>query len=387
MRAVGQCPPQWAELDADPPLFASARWLARMGDRIDGVHWWFVHRPGDGRDVGFFGSVSEDSAVSEAKNPWRLLFEPGSARSLGRPALERQAAARAAGPAPEHWFPSLVVTYPGLECFPLGPGRHSAQALDGAVAEVVAEARAAGLGSVAFLYVQPEETELSAALHRAAFLEVPTALRANLRLPGTTFEDYLASLGRDARKGVARIRRRLARQGVTVRQLLLRDADDRLIEELVGLRMKHRAKYGRRPDTAGERSQLHTLRESFGERGRLQLAVADGRTIGFCLFLDAGGIRHAWMTGTDYADPRSDGTYFEVCYHAPIEEAYLTGCRELSFSYGAEANKLERGCRLDEVTSFVLPLDAAGLGPAREAAAALAGALVRPGGAAGSDTQ
>ncbi|MFI6444121.1 GNAT family N-acetyltransferase [Kitasatospora sp. NPDC050543] len=386
MRAAGQCPPQWAALDADPPLFASARWLAAMGDRIEGAHWWLVHRPGgDGPEVGFFGSVSEDSSISEAKNPWRLLFEPGTARSLTRQALERQAAARAAGPAPEQWFPSLVLTYPGLECFPLGPGRYSAAALDGAIAEVVAEARAAALRSVAFLYVQPEETELAAALRRAGFLEVPTALRANLRLPGGTFEDYLASLGRDARKGVARIRRRLATRGVTVRRQLLRDADDRLIEELVGLRLKHRAKYGRRPDAAGERSQLHTLRASFGEHGRLQLAVADGRTIGFCLFLEAGGIRHAWMTGTDYADPRSPGTYFELGFHAPIEEAYLTGCRELSFSYGAEATKLERGCRLDEVTSFVLPLDQAAFGPAREAAAALAGALVRPD-AAGPDT-
>jgi hypothetical protein len=108
-------------------------------------------------------------------------------------------------------------------------------------------------------------------------------------------------------------------------------------------------------------------------------ALADERIIAFCLFLDAGDVRHSWTNGADYTDSRSKDTFFEVCYYRPVEDAYRTGRKELSYSYGAENAKLERGCRLDEVSGFVLPLSDGGLEPARRAAQALAGGLVRPG--------
>jgi uncharacterized protein len=192
-------PGSWASLDHDPPLFASQAWLDSMASRIEGSHRWFVSHPASPRGVGFFGSVIADNGVSEAKNPWRLLFEPCAVRSLTDEAIGQQAAARRGGPSREHWFPALVLTYPGLECFPVGQGRQSPDSLDEIIAGIVAHAREAGLRCVAFLYVQPEERELPSALRRAGFLEFPIALRANLRLPGTSFSDYLAALGKKSR--------------------------------------------------------------------------------------------------------------------------------------------------------------------------------------------
>ncbi|MFG2526526.1 GNAT family N-acetyltransferase [Streptomyces sp. NPDC048516] len=374
----GPDPTPWDRLDTDPPLFASEPWLTAMAGRIDGEHRRFVRRPGTPEGTGFFGTVIADSRVSESKNPWELLFEPCSLRSLTPDAVTAQSAARTGGPPREGWFPSLVLTYPGLECFPAGPGRHRAGALDAAVADILDQARHDGLRSVAFLYVQPEEHALAEALRRADFIEFPLALRSTLSPPGTSFADYRASLSRDARKGMSRIRRRLSERGVTIRRLRLSAADDATVDRLVDLRMQHRAKYGRRSDEAGERAQLTSFRENFGDRVHLVAAVADGRIIGFCLFLDAGAVRHAWTTGTDYTDDRSKDTYFEVCYYTPVEDAYVSGCRELSYSYGTEGAKIERGCRLDEVKGFVLPLDPGDRGPARNAAAALTGGLARP---------
>lgn len=371
----------WRALDPDPSLFASPAWLALMSDRIEGTHRRFVSAPGTPDATGFFGTVVGDSGVSESKNPWRLLFEPCHVRTLTPSAVAAQAAARAAGPPREAWFPSLVLTYPGLECFPAGPGRHRPAALDRAVAEVVGRARDEGLRTVAFLYVQPEERALAQALRRAGFVRFPLALRCNLRPPGTSFADYRATLSRDAAHSMDRVRRRMAERGVSVDRFPLRELNDAAVERLVELRLQHRAKYGRRPDAAGERTQLRTFREHFGDRVEVVAALADGRIIGFCLFLDAGDVRHAWSNGTDYTDSRSKDTYFEVCYYRPVEDAYRTGRKELSFSYGAERTKLERGCRLDEVSGFVLPLDDGDLEPARRAARALAEGLVRPGSA------
>ncbi|MEU3824771.1 GNAT family N-acetyltransferase [Streptomyces sp. NPDC029080] len=369
----------WRLLDPDPPLFASEAWLEFMSARIEGSHRRFVSAAGTPDATGFFGTVIGDSGVSESKNPWQLLFEPCGLRTLTPEATESQAAARAGGPPREAWFPSLVLMYPGLECFPAGPGRHRPAALDRAVADLVGQARDEGLRSVAFLYVQPEERALAEALGRAGFAEFPLALRCNLRPPGTSFADYRATLSRSAVHSMDRIRRRMAERGVSFCRFPLTELDDAGVERLVELRLQHRAKYGRRPDASGERDQLTTLRGTFGDRAEIVAALADERIIGFCLFLDAGDVRHAWSNGTDYTDSRSKDTYFEVCYYWPVEDSYRTGRKELSFSYGAESIKIERGCRLDEVSGFVLPLDDGDLESARRAARALAGGLARPG--------
>jgi hypothetical protein len=216
--------------------------------------------------------------------------------------------------------------------------------------------------------VQPEDAALPAALRRAGFAEFPVALRANLRLPGSGFPDYLASLGRAGRK-VGYVRRQLAAQGVSVTSQVLTDASDADLERLVTLRLRHREKYGRRPDAEGEWSQLRAFQAGFGDRATIYAAQADGVMISFSLFLDAGSVAHAWMNGADYADPRSRYTYFEVGFNAPIEAAYRSGPRELSFGYGAEGAKLRRGCALEVVSAFLLPLDPADR-PATEAAAA-----------------
>jgi len=376
-------PASWAALDPDPPLFASAPWLEVMADRIEGDHLWFVREPGTDRGVGFFGTIIGDGSVSEAKNPWRLLFEPCAIRSLTDDAVAEQAVVRSAGPDLDRWFPSLVLLYPGMECFALGPGGASPAALDEAVAAIVAHARHSGLRSVAFLYTQPEDTVLPSALRRAGFADFPLTLRANLSPPGDCFADYLAAMGSKRRQNVASLRRKLARQGVSVTRLPLSRASDDDLEKLTALRLRHREKYGRRPDAEGERDQLRTFRSRFGDRAVIYAAVADQALLSFVLFLDAGGVRHAWMNGTDYDDPRSRYAYFELGFHAPIEDAYLGRAREISFGYGAERTKLLRGCRLEPVSGFVLPLSAEDSAAARRAAAVLRRGLIVPSLAAG----
>jgi hypothetical protein len=348
-------PPIWDELDPQPPLFASRGWLDCMGSRLEGEHRWFVEAASTPQAVGLFGSLVADAAVSESKNPWGLLFEPcPAARELTDDAVSRLESIRSGGPARADWFPAMVVTFPGLECFAIGAGRNLDSPLDRVIAQVLTSASEEGARTVAFLYVQPEDDALAAALQRAGLVQAPIATRANLRLPGTTFEDYLASLSRNGRHSVAGDRRHLARHGVQVRQCPLPAADDATIDELVRLRAQHRSKYGKRPDDDGERDRLASFQQ-LGTKVTLFLAEVDGRVIGFSLLLDAGAVHHLWMTGTDYEDSRSRNTYFEVMYHAPIEYGYEAGISEISFSYGTELPKVRRGCRIDPVYAYLRP--------------------------------
>lgn len=348
-------PAQWDRLDADPPLFASRGWLTVMGHRLEGSHRYFIDT---GARTGLFGSVIADSAVTATKNPWDLLFDPlDGLRRLPAGAVPAQASLRAAAPARSHWFPALVLTYPGLECYPIGPDAQNPAELDRAVSRVVATAHAESVRTVAFMYVQPRDRELAAALGRAGFVRIPTADHAILHLPGSGFDDYLRLIGRHGGGDVWRIRRRLAESGVSMGRLSLRDADDGLIDRLVELRNCHRAKYGKPPDTPAELRQLRSFRQAFGKRVTIYTARAGEYIIGFSLFVDAGAIHHCWLTGADYADPRAHNTYFEMCYHTPIEAGYQDGVRAISFSYGAADIKRRRGCALEMVYSYVLALD------------------------------
>lgn len=366
-------PPVWDELDRSPALFASRPWLTVMGHRIEGEHRYFAAGLAQAADVGFFGSIIDDPMITVSKNPWELVFDPcPGLRGLPEPAAARQAAAAAAAGARDGWFPALVLTYPGLECFPIGPAAATPAALDHAIAGVIDAARSARVRTVAFLYVQPEDQALAAALRRAGLTEFPITQRSNLRLPGESFADYLATLSRHRRKRVRAERRKLVDNGITVDRLPLADADDNVLQTLVALRQQHRGKYGKRPDPDSERRLLQAFR-AFAGGVTIFRALTDGhRTVGFSLFLDSGGTAHCWTCGFDYTDPRSRLTYFELCYYAPIEAAYRGTAREFSFSYGAEMTKLLRGCRLDTVHGYLLAID----DEARTAAAATAAAAL-----------
>jgi Peptidogalycan biosysnthesis/recognition len=367
-------PPAWDALDPSPPLFASRRWLSVMGHRMEGEHNYFISGTGQRGEAGFFGSVIDDPRITVSKNPWQLLFEPcDGLRSLPEQAAASQAAAAAAAGDPAGWFPALVLAYPGLECFPIGPQAGTPAAVEHAIAGVVAAARSAGVRTVAFLYVQPECEVLAATLRKAGLIEFPITQRANLRLPGGSFADYLGTLSRHRRKRVRADRRKLSENGIAVESLPLTEADDGIIETLVALRQQHRGKYGKRPDDESERRLLRAFR-AFAGGVTVYRAITDRhQSVGFSLFLDSGEISHCWTCGFDYTDPRSRLTYFELCYYAPIEAAYQGQVREFSFSYGAEMTKMLRGCQLDTVHGYLLAIDdEARTATARAAAAALA---------------
>jgi uncharacterized protein len=358
-------PPEWSTLEIDGSLFSSGRWLDEMGRRIEGSSVWAIAGPAAGR-VGLFGKVRTDPRASASTDPWTLLFGGSSlVRTLDGETRRQQKELTHSAPPAEEWFPALVFAYPGLECFPVGPGAGSPEAVGELVAESLAWARERALALVAFLYVPPEQELLAAVLDEAGLVRVPVAVRANLTLPGSSFEDYRAALTGDARWDIRRVRRKLRDAGIAVSPRRLGDH----LDEVVRLRCALRRKYGRPVDEADERALLESFSSAFGERTMLFCAEREGHVVSFSLFVWDGRVWHAWFTGGDN-DPQSRYAYFETLFHAPIEWAYEHGIREISFGYGTESAKRSRGVRLEPVHAWFMPLED-GLAPALGKAAAV----------------
>jgi hypothetical protein len=272
---------------------------------------------------------------------------------LSLPEGSRRALREAAG-GPEAWFPALVFTLPGYDCFPIGPARQDPTVLAAAVEAAVGWFRAQGGRLVAFLYVGRRESALAEALTGLGFEPFPLSWRADLHLPGSSFSDYLAALPARRRSEVLRERRVLERTGISVRCPPLSEC----LEDVLRLRGLHRRKYGQPFDEGSERARLQAYAEGRAAEARVFGAWREERLLAFTLFAWDGqeGVWHAMLTGSDSSQPAARQAYFETTFYSPVEAAYGLGRTWLSYGHGPAEAKVARGCDLEPVSGFVLAL-------------------------------
>lgn len=347
----GDQPSEWSELEAEAPLFARSSWLRIMGDRLGGTSAWLVARDAGRPLAGLYGRRLDAPNAYFLGNPYALLLGPNPLLEKPRPVEDALAALRRRAPSPERHLPALAVTYPGAECFAAGPARDDETVLGELVGGAAGWAEASGLALVAFLFVSEDEPALGRALEERGFLRFPVGLRADLRLPGTSFEDYLATLDKKTRSNVGRLRRRLAEAGIEIRpRPPLECADD-----FARLRARHQRRYGHAVDEAVERERFERLARELGDSVTVYAAVAGEETLGLAVLIADGDTWHGfWAVTAD--DPRTKGVYFELAYHTPIEAAYELGYPKLSVGYGAREAKEGRAFELSPSFGFVLPL-------------------------------
>jgi predicted N-acyltransferase len=61
-----------------------------------------------------------------------------------------------------------------------------------------------------------------------------------------------------------------------------------------------------------------------------------------------------FMAGFDYSfQTKTDFTYFNLCYYAPIQMAIKEGIQKIYYRRKAEKVKLARGCEPEKTFSFV----------------------------------
>lgn len=361
-------PAGWSRVEERSPLFGRSVWFDLMDDGRGSPVWCAAYRDGVPL-VGFRGVVVREGEPSDTRDPFALLFdEVPAVRTLDPETLGRLDAARPAS-GPSGWFPALVFCYPGYDSFPIGDPSLGRDVLTPALEQLVARAAQERVGSVAFLYVDPAQVEFEAALGDAGFLPFASATRADLELPGETFDDYCAALTGNQRANLRKVGRTLEDAGVTVGVRPLAEE----LERVLALRLLHKERHGRRVDERAERALLEAFAgPELGERVTLFVADAAGKILGFALFLWDDVMWHAMFTGSDYDDPRHKNAYFELMFYAPIRHAYEHGIGPLSFGYGTEEAKRRRGCTVTVARSWIVPIDP-DLRPSVERAAAILG--------------
>lgn len=346
--AVPGRPPEWRDLAAGGPMFATEEWLAAMRGRIPGDGVTFLLRDSGRARLALYGTVLREPGEELFDLPYVLA---GDARPL--PLSEDSRAARASWrpPPTESWYPNLVVMLPGYECHPLGPLAADAGALSELTGAIVAWAGERGLRLVAFLYTPPGTAPLQDVLAAKGFSRVELAYSCEMALAGESFDDYLGALPRKRRTEARRELRRLAQAGVRTRAVTVTEVPG----DVVRLKRAHSAKYGGAPpDPARVRARLAGL---CAGSALLFRAERGESLVGYGLFTEHAGDWYCVSTGMDYDRGDSRHAYFSTVFYEPVRHAYLAGVRRIHYGQASLGAKLARGCHAVEVPGWVLALD------------------------------
>jgi predicted N-acyltransferase len=216
--------------------------------------------------------------------------------------------------------------------------------IDAVVAAAGGEARAAGLRSVAFLYVDENDTPLRDALRAdGGYVELVSDQAYLLELPdGDVFPAYLAGFRRKRRHALAREQRTLAAAGVTYQTQRL---TDELVERIAPLELALYARHGTTADPTAFTGVLRSIARHTGDTAVVVTAHVAGRLAGFVLVFVYAGELYARQTGFDY--PVVDGlpVYFGLVYSELVRLAGEWGMRRIDYSTGSGTAKRSRGCR------------------------------------------
>jgi hypothetical protein len=357
-------PEWWDGLAAQAPLLGTRPWLRAMSGRVGRQALTFAVSgggaagagTGTGTGAAVYGTLQAEPRPGEHYDIHHLLSTP--TRTLPLTAAARTARERIVATAPDEarWTPSLVVMYPGYECFAVGPHAADPATLDALVGGIVAWARSAGARTVGFLYLRPSATALAAALGRHGFSPLPLTFSFDLPVPGQDFADYLRALPKKRRVEVGRELRQLSEAGIELR----RPPAGEVFDDLVRLRCALVRKYRGQVDVENERAKVRRIVDDVaGGAPQVFCAMAGDTVLSAALFAGTDQDWTCLLSGTDYADPRSRLCYFATAYYEPIRAAAALGVRLLRYGQGSWHAKLSRGCQPTLMTGWVLPLDPA----------------------------
>lgn len=376
---VDGVPDWWDTLAGPGPVLGSAAWLRAMSGRVGRRALTFAvpARPAGGAgdlpaSVAVYGTLQAEPRPGEYYDIHHLIATPTGLMPLTAAARAARAEIAAAAPDQAQWTPSVVVMFPGYECFPVGPGAADPAALDALVGGIVGWARETGARCVGFLYLRPSAAALAAALDRHGFSPVPLTFSFDLPVPGADFTAYLRALPKKRRVEVGRELRQLAEAGVT----LHRPPAEEVFDDIVRLRCALVRKYRGTVDVPNERAKVRRIIDDVaGGAPHVFCATADGAVLSAAVFAGTAQDWTCLVSGTDYADPRHRFGYFATAYYEPVRAAGPLGVRLLRYGQGSWDAKLARGCRPTPMTGWVLPLDPALAETVRRSAASTAIAL------------
>lgn len=230
------------------------------------------------------------------------------------------------------------------------------QAIGEVLEGVEAMARAAGIRSVAFFYVPPEDQVLRRSLLRRVYTEFgPNHNVAVFRVPGQSFDEYLSGFGKRRRDSIRWERRKIANAGVRIG---FEELTSELSRQMLPLEAQLYAKYGHEvyPEEMARVLHESVIRE-YGRSAPVITARSAGVLRGYAAFIQVNKALYSRDTGYDYLWPTRLPLYFEVLFYSAIELAMKSGIQEIHYSYGSEDTKVSRGCDLLPRLGYLKALD------------------------------
>ncbi|SCE77634.1 GNAT family N-acetyltransferase [Micromonospora mirobrigensis] len=233
------------------------------------------------------------------------------------------------------------------------PGPRRRPLLTRVVGAAVEAAAAAGAATLAALYCDSDDEDLAAAFRAHDGVRLPSPGLNVLHLPGTGFDDWLASMPNRRRTNVTAERRKLADAGVTfeLRPLVPDDLD-----EILPLELDQYEKYGHHYHRTEARALHEAYLRHLGEDALLVRAHRDGRLIGFASIVRHGRSAYIRQGGFDAAAADGAPVYFGTVFHQPIAWAYQVGVDTIDLSISADDTKQHRRAVTRPRDAWVVPL-------------------------------
>lgn len=192
---------------------------------------------------------------------------------------------------------------------------------------------------------------LPGSLADLGFREIRGYQRAVLEISADSYEGYLAALSSRQRWNARRDRKRYAESG---QRVSVATGPAAAGEDLIRLQGYNRLKYGMPHDEQELREKHTALLRCVGDDGLVIRSHKGDSSTGFAMFFRLGTALHALFAGFEPSDDRT-GPYFEVLFHAAIEWACRNGITKIDYGIGSTTAKAERGCRIDDVSTWYLP--------------------------------
>lgn len=340
-----------SETFADAP--AAVRAAAAAAQHLYDTPEWFTVERAAGTDPRLAWAISDSGQVAYATLTASRPSDP--AWPYARPDLLLPELAASDTPA-DGLMPAVLIggRRPGHSSIVIPSGSPDTHGVAADLLSVITEhAHETGASSLVAPFVDHATgTHLARAVGSPS-LRVRAGRGWTLRLPGTGFKDWLASLAKKARVNERATIRRLELFHELDFEARPLQADD--IDWMVPLEL---ALYGRHGNDygAGPARQLHeAYLDVLGDQTWVITATADGAPVGFASF-----IQHedrAWIRQVGVAPGwEMSQVYFGVAYHGAIRLAYDLGVHSLDYSITADDAKRRRGAHSRELFSLITPL-------------------------------
>ncbi|MFC0003449.1 peptidogalycan biosysnthesis protein [Micromonospora siamensis] len=197
-----------------------------------------------------------------------------------------------------------------------------------------------------------EWTELADGLTDAGYQPVTQPPEAVLDVDGTGLAGVLERLPRGQRKNVRRQMRVFAAGGGRVEVLPTERADD---PRAAALLRDHYRKFGHRSTLADAADRLHRARAI---PGALVLSATDDTGIRGVSVLAVDPVRRELFSRLSACRRDDDFTWFNLTFYARIDTAVARGATTLYYGDTTYTPKVQRGCTLRGLTTYVRLVDA-----------------------------